>query len=71
MYRLIKNFIPQSVIIERFGWRSLGEKCFYEDHDGMLPVDRAQAEAITLKWYLNEWPAKWAAIEAASSKAAF
>ena len=53
------------------GWRSLGEKCFYEDHDGMLPVDRAQAEAITLKWYQNEWPTKWAAIEEASSKAAF
>lgn len=53
------------------GWRSLGEKCFYEDHDGKIPVDRTQAEAITLKWYRDEWPTKWAAIEAASSKAAF
>lgn len=62
---------PDGILRMTIGWRSLGDNCFYEDEKGMFHVTKDEAEKITAKWYREEWPQRWAAIVAASQKAAF
>jgi hypothetical protein len=53
------------------GWRSLGDRCHYMEYDRVTPISKAQAELMTEKWYVTEWPKQWEKIQAATQKAAF
>ncbi len=62
---------PDGLLRMTIGWRSLGEKTYYENTAGIFQVGKTEAEKIIQQWYENEWPAQWAKIQAETQQAAF
>jgi hypothetical protein len=62
---------PDGLLRMTIGWRSLGDRCHYMEYGRVVPINKAQAELMTEKWYVTEWPKQWEKIQAATQKAAF
>jgi hypothetical protein len=59
------------ILRQTIGWRSLSDKCFYSDQNGVRQISSGEADKITETWYQTEWPKIWQGLQESARKAAF